>query len=120
MRFWRANFSRGRSEDELQRRLARSRAVQIHCRVPPVLARSRYIERADSGQRHPGHHDSAAETLANLDQALAEGRHDPLDLGVPLLTVDTTDGYVPDFPAILAFIASGQSDRAIATPLVGT
>jgi predicted kinase len=100
-----SNFSRGRSETELRDPVSRSQAVQLHCRVPPDLSRRRYIARAESGQRHPGHHDSAAETLADLDESLAVRRHEPLDLGIPLLTVDTADGYIPDIPAILAFIA---------------
>ena len=103
-----SNFSRG-LEAELHRPVARSRAVQIHCRVPPELSRSRYVERAASGNRHPGHHDAAAETLADLDANLAARRHDPLDLGIPLLTVETTDGYDPDLATILAFIKTDQS-----------
>ena len=99
-----SNFSRGRSEIELRDPVARSRAVQLHCSVPRDLSRSRYIARAESGQRHPGHHDSATETLADFDTSQAERRHEPLDLDIPLLTVDTTDGYIPDLPAILAFI----------------
>jgi hypothetical protein len=76
--------------------------------VPPELSRSRYITRAERGQRHPGHHDAAAETIANLDQALAEGRHEPLGLAIPFLSVDTTDGYDPDLPAILRFVTGAQ------------
>jgi len=30
----------------------------------------------------------------------------PLDLAVPLLRVDTTDGYLPEFAAIVSFIRS--------------
>jgi predicted kinase len=103
-----SNFSRGLSEAELRGPVSRCRAVQLHCRVSPELSRSRYIARAESGSRHPGHHDAAAETLANLDQALSERRHEPLDLAIPFLSVNTTDGYDPDFPAILAFIERAQ------------
>lgn len=104
-----SNFSQGRAEEELRGPVARSRAVQLHCRVPADLSRRRYIARAASGQRHPGHHDSAAESLADLDTSLAERRHEPLDLGVPLLTVDTTDGYIPDLLSILVSLRGANA-----------
>ena len=63
--------------------------------------------------RHPGHVDdispeqlrallAAPERLAELSWA----DYQALDLDVPCLRVDTTDGYHPDFEAIIAFARS--------------
>ncbi len=114
-----SNFSRGRAERELQGPLTRAHAVQVHCQTTPDEARRRYVARAASGERHRGHHDADAETLADLDASFASGRHEPLDLDVPLLRVDTTDGYAPSFEAIRAFIASGTAAGAPVSPDVG-
>ena len=55
------------------------------------------------GSRHPGHFDTDPETLADLETSLAGDRHLPLDLPIPLLQVDTTDGYSPELGEILTF-----------------
>lgn len=101
-----SNFSHGLSEGELGSRVAQARAVQLHCWVPDDEIRRRYIARAQTGERHPGHHDAHPETLSDLDASLASDRHLPLDLEAPLLQVDTMSGYRPDFAEILAFIAA--------------
>jgi glucokinase len=103
-----SNFSHGIAERDLRPRLARARAFQVHCQTAPDVVRQRYAARAAGGQRHPGHFDTDAETLADLEASLAGTRHRPLDLGIPLLRVDTTDGYAPDLAAICVFVA-GQS-----------
>lgn len=99
-----SNFSHGRSETDLRAFLGRAKAVQIHCETSHGEVRRRYRARAIDGSRHPGHHDTAPETLADLEASLASDRHLPLDLVIPLLRVDTTDGYDPDFAAISAFV----------------
>jgi predicted kinase len=83
------------------REIARIRIVL--CDINPALARARHVERglADP-DRERFHHDVAV-------QAAREGRELPIDsydpprLDVPVLTVETTDGYRPDFDAIVAF-----------------
>lgn len=102
-----SNFYRGWAEPELAPLVARTRAVQIHCGGDPAVIVSRYRERAERGERHPGHHDLAV--IPRLRDYLAAGRCEPPDLAIPLLRVDTTGAptalpYVPEFDDILAFI----------------
>lgn len=97
-----ANFSRGVALVDLLRlgEAARPALVQVECARATVAAR--YAARAVRGGRHPGHLDRAyaGGVLADLDA----GRYEPLSLGWPLLRVDATDGYVPAYEEIVAFL----------------
>jgi predicted kinase len=96
------NFHRGHSEDELRPLVARSRAVLVHCQTTPDEITRRYERRVALAQRHPGHHDS---TFRNdLAATLGSGIYDPIDLDLPTIRVNTTDGYDPDIDAIRAFV----------------
>jgi predicted kinase len=88
-------FHAGLSEPDLAPLLALSRTIMIHCSVPSDVATSRYRERA--GLRHPAHQDSGR----HIDTKSPQWR--PLNLDVPLLVVDSSDGYRPGYPEILAF-----------------
>jgi len=101
-----SNFSHGTSEPELIRVAANARIAQIHCQTSHEEVFRRYRERAESGTRHPGHHDTDAETIADLETSLRGNRHEPLSLDAPLLIVDTTDGYRPGIDEITAFTAN--------------
>lgn len=107
------NFHRGMSEAGLRPHVAHSRAVLLHCATSPEETLRRYAARTAAGDRHPVHHDDTA--IAELRANLVVGRFAPLDLDVPTLLVDTTDGYAPDLPAIVAFVrshaASGDAGR---------
>ncbi len=92
------NFETGAAEP-LRRIAHHSRAVQISCQCSDSLSQERYERRATAADRHPGHMDIAR---------IRRGRRrtsdfGPLDLGIPMLVVDTTDGYHPAFTDILAF-----------------
>jgi hypothetical protein len=99
-----SNFSHGVSEPELIRLAAGAHIAQIHCQTSHDVVLRRYQERAESGKRHPGHHDMDAETLADLESSLRSDRHEPLMLYAPLLVVDTTYGYRPGINEIAAFV----------------
>ena len=98
-----SNFSHGKSEPEVIRIAANARIAQIHCLTSHEEVFRRYRERAESGTRHPGHHDTDPETLADLETSLRGSRHEPLMLDAPLLIVDTTNGYRPGIEEIVAF-----------------
>jgi predicted kinase len=96
-----SNFVTGRSEAGLRPLLKRTRPVQLVCVCDESLRRARYEERARSGGRHPGHMDNAV--LGEWTARTPEP-HLPLDLGVPLLVVDTSNDYRPSFEDIVAFV----------------
>lgn len=53
-------------------------------------------------ERHAVHLD--LDRVPSLRDDLEAGRYEPLDLSVPTLRVDTTDGYAPPIDEILAFL----------------
>jgi predicted kinase len=106
-------FYRGLAEPDLAPLLACARGVQIVCHGDPETIVRRYAERAARGERHPGHFD--ADQVPRVRQHLAAGSFAPLDLGIPVLRIDTTIParlgaspneftYVPEFDEILTFI----------------
>jgi predicted kinase len=96
-----SNFRRGLSEAYLEPIVELANARLVHCTAPPDVLRERYRTRFERGERHPAHLD--ADRAAALDDDLRSGRFEPMELGVPTLTVDTEAGYRPTPPAILAF-----------------
>jgi atypical dual specificity phosphatase len=98
-----SNFRSPYSEPDLRRLIARTRAVFVYCDVAPDLAIRRILERTERGDRHPGHHDRAV--LAGIAAPPADHHraHD-LDLGLPVVRVDTTDGYAPRLEEIVAAV----------------
>jgi predicted kinase len=103
-----SNFRRGLSETDLASLLTSARAALVHCEGEPETIVRRYRERAERGERHPGHHDS--ESFQRLRDELAAGLFEPLDLGVPTLRVDTTteQEYTPEFEEIVAFLRAAS------------
>jgi predicted kinase len=88
------NFTRERSETWLRELTGVAEARVVICRTPKD--RERFAARA--GRRHSIHVDDIAEEWPPTE-AFA------IDLGVPTLVVDTTDGYKPDLETIMRFIA---------------
>jgi hypothetical protein len=87
--------------------VAKSRAVQIACWAEEGEIARRVAQRAATAGRHPGHYD--AEALPDVLARLRAGAYAPLNLAVPLLTVDTTAGYEPSFDRIRTFALFGQT-----------
>jgi predicted kinase len=98
-----SNFRRGVSETELQPLLGWSDACLIQCTAVPEVVLRRYAERADRGERHAAHLD--ADRAAALAVDLADGRFEPLDLAIPTLVVETSDGWRPPYEEIRDFAA---------------
>src|SRR5262249_25429269 len=67
-------------------------------------SKRRFVERAEDGDRHPGHHDNEPEKVDELEEAVASGDYDPLDLDIPHLIVDTTNPESIDRAAIAGFV----------------
>lgn len=100
-----ANFHRGRSEPELLPLVERSRAVALHCETSAEQLIRRYQARAHTSARHPGHLDWSLSVFEEQAQA---GLYELLDLPIPTLRIDTSNGYNPDFAEILEFVREGQ------------
>lgn len=94
-----SNFQQPYSDQELRTLVARRRAVFVYCDAPADMIVQRYRARAERGERHPGHHDKAAEP--RLIDGLARGAYEPPHLGVPVIRVDTTSDYAPPFEQIV-------------------
>lgn len=75
---------------------------QVHCSIPDDQVIERYRARAEEGDRHPVHADT--EALDDLVKRIAQGAGQPLPLDVPLLQVDSTDGFRPSLSEIIAFL----------------
>ena len=95
-----SNFWRGTSERALLPLVNRSAAVLVHCHAPATVILDRYLARAARGERHPVHFDH--DVLPRLRADIAEGRYEPLELGVPCVSVETADRYDPPYEDILA------------------
>jgi predicted kinase len=112
-------FFRGRAEAELRPLVARARAVCLHCATPRHVERLR--ERHAARGRHWSLRDAAY--LAAVEAGAADwSPFAPLDLPIPTLSIDTTDGYAPDLDAIVAFIRevgglSGANEGGVAAPI---
>lgn len=63
-------------------------AVQIQCRTESKVLFERYMKRAESGDRHPGHFDMQYQ---HVESALKDGRTEPLVIDGHLIDLDTTD-----------------------------
>lgn len=101
-----ANFYHGVSENDLSKLIAISDAAMVHCAAPEEVLKQRYIQRAKSGERHPVHDD--ANRADELGKDLEKGIYDPLDLGIPLILVDASDGFDPDAREIVARLRDGS------------
>lgn len=79
----------------------------IRCTVPAAIAHERVARRAAGNAHRAAHGDRA------LLEAIAAGRHSndsfvSISLDVPTMTVDTSDGYDPGLPDLIAF-AKGEA-----------
>jgi predicted kinase len=75
------------------RRIAEARGarlVQVYCSRDEDVLLARFAERAESGERHPGHGDGA-EDVKEVREKLEAGVWDPLDLPGELIELDVDD-----------------------------
>jgi predicted kinase len=101
-----STFSRGTAEADLQPLIAMSDAVLIHVTADVDVLLSRYERRMQSPGRHPVHNGS--ERLEEQRRNLGSGVTLPLEIGIPILEVDTTYGQI-DVEEI-AFILRSSRD----------
>jgi predicted kinase len=105
-----SNFSAVHSVGDLRRlkQTTGCATLVIHCRTEWETLAQRFRQRSASGERHPGHVDDQVlgETLAEIQRRLAQREDAPLDLGGPVLPLDTTDFAAIDYPALRATVAT--------------
>lgn len=102
-----SNFERGRAEARLAPLVANSHAVLVQCEVADELALERYRARAASGVRHPVHKD---DVVIEARSRGIKSDHGALALGIPIIRVDTSDGYRPPVADVVAAIRGSASD----------
>jgi len=73
---------------------------QIGCRAAGQVLTERFLQRAGTMERHPGHVDDLA--YEELAPSLLDGRYEPVAIGGSVLQVDTTDFSQVDYSYILA------------------
>jgi predicted kinase len=84
------------------RKIARIRL--IYCTVDPQLAMSRFIERSTMDiERVQFHADLTSHASKEIIENLINN-YEPPHIDVPMITVDTSDGYTPTLEDILSFI----------------
>ena len=94
-----------RGVPEIQTLLPRARTVIVHCDASRATVHARFKRRA-TPDRHPAHLD----TLLIDDIKTNPGRwshfEEPPQVGVPILRVNTEDGYRPSLAEITRFVWS--------------
>jgi predicted kinase len=88
---------------ELQQRYG-AELVQIWMTADPRVARERFVTRAESGERHPGHNDTLEEVITEFDERFFNKSFVPLPIHARVLVVDTTDLGSVDHDAIRKFV----------------
>lgn len=78
--------------------------IQIRCITQGDVLLERFTARAHTAHRHPGHRDK--ESVEEWKKTLLTGTIEPLDLGVPVFDVDTTDFSCVDYDAITKHITT--------------
>lgn len=75
---------------------------QIQCRTEGKVLLQRFKDRAESGERHPGHVETS--TFDEFKEGLLRGKLDALDIGGTLYEIDTTNFEHIDYAALLEAI----------------
>lgn len=82
--------------------------VQIYCKTAADVRFARFQQRAESGERHPGHVDHL--NYAEFQSVLNPGGATPLDIGGQLIEVDTTDFQMIDSRGIIKVLCTAIAD----------
>ncbi|MFN8491079.1 MAG: ATP-binding protein [Caldilineaceae bacterium] len=73
--------------------------VQIFCKAADAVLLQRFQQRAESGERHPGHVDHL--NYAEFQAIMQQGVLAPLAIGGELIEVDTTDFQQVDYTKLI-------------------
>ncbi len=96
-----SNFRKEFASKELGalQRKYRFETVQVLCRADGEVLLERFKQRAESGERHPGHVDHL--NYDEFEAVLRQGGWDVLEIDGRVVTVDTTDFAAMDYGQIV-------------------
>jgi predicted kinase len=96
-----ANFRADLTADQMQPFLEQADVRHVYCALDPDRIVERYAKRLEQDERHPVHGDTgdADELLA----ALREKDYGPIHLPIPILVVNTANGFDPPLEEIATF-----------------
>jgi hypothetical protein len=97
-----ANFTHGYAETNLAPRLERCSGLILSCIAERDTILARIRSRQNDPNRHLGHFDQDA--IPDLLRILDVDGYRLDDLGVPVIEIDTSNGYRPGIAEILAAI----------------
>ncbi|HEX4754527.1 MAG TPA: AAA family ATPase [Candidatus Dormibacteraeota bacterium] len=89
-----------RDQAGLRATVAMAHTAIVHVQAPLDCLVERYTIR--QGDRHPGHR--GLEALPDLRARVLDGTYDPPELELPVLRVDSTNGYRPSEPEIVNWL----------------
>ena len=102
-------------ESRLRALAGLARTVVIHCDTADSVAQRRFIERQLANQR--ARPDLRAATIERMERGEYPWRvFDAFDLDVPMVRVDTTEGYVPGLDALVAFCRAARAGQGVGHP----
>lgn len=98
-----ANFAADIASSDYQKLIHEvgARGCQVFVSAPAEVLLERFVARAQSAERHPGHGDAAPGKVDEWRERFSRPFL-PLDLSLPLIAVDTTDFATVVFPDVLA------------------
>jgi predicted kinase len=101
-----ANFYPEFHASRFQELLARHpcRLIQLLLTAEPQVLYKRFVQRWESGVRHPGHVDDM--TYDEIHTILQNAPQSPLELPGAFLNLDTTDFTTMDIPGVLSWLDS--------------
>jgi predicted kinase len=100
-----ANVYQGLAEADIRPLLPLAAVMQVHCETSFEISARRFIARAKDPERHWSFFDiDRVAELARGEFPEPWSRARPLDLPIPVLHVDTTDGYVPSLDEVIRWI----------------
>lgn len=93
-----------RDQLDLRGLAIKARTVVLYLHAPLECLVTRYTDR--QRDRHPGHR--GLEALPDLRRRVMDGVYEPADVGLPVLRVETENGYDPSEDAIVRWLAEHQ------------
>lgn len=103
-----SNFKPETATERFLELVAKYRIVpfQVQCMTKGEVLVERFMGRAESGERHPGHIDE--QNYEELRPSLEAGRYEPLDIGGYIYEVDTTDFEAINYEALYQAIETAS------------